>query len=1181
MNDVAESLDPLRLPLTGERLIEASAGTGKTFTIAALYLRLLLGLGGSSAFPRPLTVEELLVVTFTEAATEELRGRIRNNIHELRIACLRESTDNPLYARLLDEIDDKKQAAQWLLLAERQMDEAAVFTIHGFCQRMLSLNAFESGMLFEQQLIEDESLLRYQACADFWRRHCYPLPREIAQVVFETWKGPQALLADINRYLQGEAPVIKAPPPDDETLASRHQQIVQRINALKQQWCEAVDELDGLMEASGIDRRKFNRGNQGKWIEKISAWAQSGTQSYQLPEALEKFSQRFLEERTKEGGAVPQHPLFVAIDELLSEPLTLRDLVITRALAEIRETVAREKRRRGELGFDDMLSRLDGALRSESGDALAAAIRTRFPVAMIDEFQDTDPQQYRIFRRIWRHQPDTALLLIGDPKQAIYAFRGADIFTYMKARGEVSAHYTLDTNWRSAPGMVNSVNRLFSQMDDAFMFREIPFQPVKYADKNQSLRFEFHGETQPAMTMWLMEGESCGIGDYQSYMAQVCATQIRDWLKAGLSGEAILISGQDVRPVSAADISVLVRSRQEAALVRDALTHLAIPSVYLSNRDSVFETLEAQEMLWVLQAVMAPEKENTLRSALATSMMGLNARDIDMLNNNENAWDEVVEEFVGYRQIWQKRGVMPMLRALMSARQIAENLLATAGGERRLTDILHISELLQEAASQLESEHALVRWLSQHILEPDSNASSQQMRLESDNHLVQIVTIHKSKGLEYPLVWLPFITNFRVQEQAFYHDRNTFEAVLDLSEADESVALAEAERLAEDLRLLYVALTRSVWHCSLGVAPLVRRRGDKKGDTDVHQSALGRLLQKGEPMDAAGLRAAIETVCDENIVCRIPEAASMEPLPDAVALEASLNARQVQRIPGDSWRVTSYSGLQQRGHGIAQDLMPRLDIDATGAGEVVEEPELTPHQFPRGASPGTFLHSLFEDLDFTQPVEADWVQEKLALGGYDACWEPVITAWVTSILHAPLNESGISLSQLSAREKQVEMEFYLPISQPLIAERLDALIRQFDPLSAGCPPLEFAQVRGMLKGFIDLVFRHNGRYYLLDYKSNWLGENSSAYTPEAMARAMQAHRYDLQYQLYTLALHRYLRHRIADYDYERHFGGVIYLFLRGVDSEQPQQGIYTTRPSEELITRMDEMFAGVALEDAS
>ncbi|WP_204578469.1 exodeoxyribonuclease V subunit beta [Citrobacter cronae] len=1181
MNDAAESLDPLRLPLTGERLIEASAGTGKTFTIAALYLRLLLGLGGSAAFPRHLTVEELLVVTFTEAATEELRGRIRSNIHELRIACLRETTDNPLYARLLDEIADKKQAAQWLLLAERQMDEAAVFTIHGFCQRMLSLNAFESGMLFEQQLIEDESLLRYQACADFWRRHCYPLSRDIAQVIFETWKGPQALLRDIDRYLQGEAPVIKAPPSDDETLASRHEQILARINRIKQQWRGSVDELDGLLEASGIDRRKFNRGNQSKWIEKISAWAQEETQSYQLPDALEKFSQRFLQERTKAGGVTPQHPLFVAIDELLSEPLTLRDLVITRALAEIRTAVAEEKRRRGELGFDDMLSRLDAALRSDSGDALAAAIRTRFPVAMIDEFQDTDPQQYRIFRRIWQHQPETALLLIGDPKQAIYAFRGADIFTYMKARSEVSAHYTLDTNWRSAPGMVNSVNTLFSQMDDAFMFREIPFSPVKFAEKNQSLRFVLHGETQPAMSMWLMEGESCGVGDYQNYMAQVCATQIRDWLKAGHSGDAQLVSGKASRPVRASDISVLVRSRQEAALVRDALTQLAIPSVYLSNRDSVFETLEAQELLWMLQAVMTPERENTLRSALATSMMGLNAQDIEALNNDENAWDAVVEEFDGYRQIWHKRGVMPMLRALMTNRQIAENLLATAGGERRLTDILHISELLQEAGSQLESEHALVRWLSQHILEPDSNASSQQLRLESDKHLVQIVTIHKSKGLEYPLVWLPFITNFRVQDQAFYHDRSSFEAVLDLSDARESVELAEAERLAEDLRLLYVALTRSVWHCSLGVAPLIRRRGDKKGDTDVHQSALGRLLQKGEPMDAVGLRGAIDALGCDDIACLTPGQPDGERWQVAQPVSATLSARTLQRPSGDGWRVTSYSGLQQRGHGIAQDLIPRLDVDAAGVGEVIAESGLTPHQFPRGASPGTFLHSLFEDFDFTQPVDPRWVEEKLALGGYDAHWTPVLTAWLDAILQAPLNETGVSLSQLSAREKQVEMEFYLPISQPLMASRLDALIRKYDPLSAGCSALDFMQVRGMLKGFIDLVFRHQGRYYLLDYKSNWLGEDSAAYTQQAMASAMQAHRYDLQYQLYTLALHRYLRHRIADYDYERHFGGVIYLFLRGVDGEDPQQGIYATRPDGELIALMDEMFAGAELEEMS
>ena len=1178
MTDTAESLDPLRLPLIGERLIEASAGTGKTFTIAALYLRLLLGLGGEAAYPRAISVEELLVVTFTEAATEELRGRIRSNIHELRIACLRGESDNPLYSALLAEIADKDDAAKTLLLAERQMDEAAVFTIHGFCQRMLSLNAFESGMLFEQQLIEDESRLRYQACADFWRRHCYPLTREIAAVIHDVWKGPRDLLKSLDRWLQGEAPQLKSPPAPNETLAERHQQIIARIDSLKQQWREQVGEIEGVLENSGLDRRKFNRGNQGKWMEKVNAWAQEETLSYQLPDALEKFAQSFLLERTKAGGEPPVHPLFSAVESLLASSLTLTDLVLARAMVEIRDAVAREKRRRGELGFDDMLSRLDEALRGDSGETLASAIRQRFPVAMIDEFQDTDPQQYRIFRRIWRRQPETALLLIGDPKQAIYAFRGADIFTYMKARGDVAAHYTLDTNWRSSPGMVGSVNRLFSLSDNPFMFHEIPFLPVKAAAKNKGLRFTVDAADVPAMNVWLMPGDTVGSGDYQTFMAQLCATQIRDWLSAGQRGRALLWRGETSRPVQASDITVLVRNRLEAAQVREALQTLGIPSVYLSNRDSVFETLEAQELLWLLQAVLAPERENTLRSALATSMFGLTALDIENLNQDEQAWDALVEEFSEYRQIWRQRGVMPMLRALMTARHIAENLLATRGGERRLTDILHISELLQEAASQLESEHALVRWLAQHIAEPDSNAASQQMRLESDKHLVQIVTIHKSKGLEYPLVWLPFIARFRKQDQAFYHDRETFAAVLDLGQDEASLELAEAERLAEDLRLLYVALTRAVWHCSLGVAPLSSR---KSGNSDFHLSALGRLLQAGEAMDAAGLAARLADFCHGDIALQRPGELDLTPWQAPAATIPRLSARELQRRIADDWRVTSYSGLQQHGFSGGQDLLPRLDVDAAGVGEVVEEPQLTPHQFPRGAAPGTFLHSLFEELDFTQPVPEGWMAEKLQLSGFDAQWAPVLTDWLGGVLKTRLPGPDIALNQLASRDKQVEMAFYLPIAQLLTAERLDALIRQYDPLSADTPPLDFRQVRGMLKGFIDLVFRHEGRYYLLDYKSNWLGEDREAYTRPAMEQAMRAHRYDLQYQLYSLALHRYLRHRLADYDYDRHFGGVIYLFLRGMDGQEGGQGIFTTRPVRPLIDGLDQLFAGETQEEAS
>ncbi|MDN6634285.1 MAG: UvrD-helicase domain-containing protein, partial [Enterobacterales bacterium] len=490
----------------------------------------------------------------------------------------------------------------------------------------------------------------------------------------------------------------------------------------------------------------------------------------------------------------------------------------------------------------------------------------------IDEFQDTDPQQYGIFQAIYfqtenAKQSDSALLLIGDPKQAIYAFRGADIFTYMYARSEVKHHYTLGTNWRSSPGMVAAVNQVFSTIASPFLFEDIPFLPVEAAKNNQALRFEIEGQRQQAMHIWLQSGEGCGTVEYQQSLATQCAAQIRDWLTAGQQGKALLYSNKNQpKPVEASDITILVRSRAEAALIRDALSALAIPSVYLSNRDNVFETPEARDLLWLLQAVLAPEQERLLRSALATSLMGLNSQQINHFNQDERLWDALVDEFDGYRQRWQKQGVLPMLREIMVSRNLAENLLASEGGERRLTDVLHIGELLQEASLTLDSEPALLRWLAQQIDNPAVQSENQQLRLESDRHLVQVVTIHKSKGLEFPIVWLPFIGSYRLQKQPLYHDRDNFKAVLDLNYNDDAVKLAEEERLAEDLRLLYVALTRSIYHCSLGLAPLFLGGRKKQGETDVHNSAIGYLLQKGEPGDAALLLECLQRLQNDDIV---------------------------------------------------------------------------------------------------------------------------------------------------------------------------------------------------------------------------------------------------------------------------------------------------------------------------
>ncbi|WAM45383.1 exodeoxyribonuclease V subunit beta [Edwardsiella piscicida] len=1175
-----QTLDPLTLPLRGARLIEASAGTGKTFTLAALYLRLLLGLGEENAYPRPLAVEEILVVTFTEAATEELRGRIRSNIHALRLACLRGESGHPLFANLLAQIADRALAASLLLAAERQMDEAAIYTIHGFCQRMLSHNAFESGVLFQQTLLQDELPLRRQACADFWRRHCYPLSADLAAVVSQLWSGPEALLAELQPYLSGEMPRLRPAPDAQETLAQRHQALLARIERVKAAWREHADQVAGLIAASGVDKRSYSSRYLPKWLDEMSAWAQAETRDYQLPSSIARFAQATLLEKTSKG-APPCHSVFTEIEALLAEPLSLRDLLLARALGEIRDGVQLEKRRRAELGFDDLLTRLDQALGGAGGEALAATIRQRYPVAMIDEFQDTDPLQYRIFQRIYAaddaRPSETALLLIGDPKQAIYAFRGADIFTYLRARAAVDACYTLETNWRSTPGVVQAVNALFLRLEAPFLFAEIPFLPVASAAANAGRRLTIDGEPQSAMALWLYDVPGCTAQEYLQTMARRCAAQIRDWLSAGQRGSARLIGGDDGeagRALCAADMTILVRSRHEATVMRDALSALNIPSVYLSNRDSVFSTPEARDLLWLLQAILTPAQSRTLRSALAVGLLGLDAAALDALSQDERRWDAVVDEFDSYRRQWQRRGVLPMLRELIGRRRLAENLLATAGGERRLTDVLHLGELLQEAAAQLDSEPALVRWLAQQIDSPQPQAESQQMRLESDRHLVQVITIHKSKGLEFPLVFLPFVATFRRQRQGLYHDRVTHQAVLDLSADDDALALADQERLAEDLRLLYVAVTRAVYHCALGIAPLVSGNRRKQDESDLHHGAIGYLLQRAEPCDAAGLKQALQTLSNDQIRLEILSPGEGTPWQAEPIPPRALCARRFTRRLQDDWRVTSYSALQQHGGSTYLELLPRLDIDAAGENRTPAAAVFSAHTFPRGAAPGTFLHSLLETLDFAAAPDPAWLAEQCQAQGIDLAWVPTLAQWLTQILQTPLDESGLTLSHLAPSQRQPELQFYLPIARPLRAEALDALIRRHDALSAQCDALTFSQVEGMLKGFIDLVFCHQGRYYLLDYKSNWLSDDRAAYSPPAMAAAMIAHRYDLQYQLYTLALHRYLRHRLVDYDYQRHFGGVFYCFLRGMAGAEPGQGVFACRPEEALVTALDALFAG-------
>lgn len=1184
---MANPLNTLRFPLHGERLIEASAGTGKTYTIAGLYLRLLLGhgpvieegadAGQPSAHERPLSVTEILVVTFTEAATAELRGRIRGRIHEARLAFMRGQSTDALLAQLLAEVEDHELAARRLLAAERQMDEAAVFTIHGFCQRMLKQNAFESGALFETEFLTDDSQLRLQAVSDYWRAEFYPVDKTLASAVRALWPSPAALLREMNGWLDNSELEMR-PPAGDETLAARHQAAMARIEAVKREWLAQVDEI--RRQTDGHISRYTGKNYEG-WLAKIADWAQIDASGYAIPKELERFGQSVLEANLKKGGELPTLPLFSEIDQLLASRPGIRDLILQRAAKVVRSRMQASKRQAHQLSFDDLLKDLDGALGSGLGERLCERIRATYRVAMIDEFQDTDPQQYRIFHRLYGGHKDTALLMIGDPKQAIYGFRGADIFTYIQARRNVSAHYTLGRNWRSSGALVAAVNGLFERAKDPFIYEaDIPFLPVEAQGKSKALLLE--GETAPVLHCWQLTGQpTFNRGDYQSKMARATAAEIHRLLTLAREGKALIGS----EPVKAGDIAVLVRTGAEGKLVQQELARLAIASVYLSNRESVLEQVEAREILLILHACQNPSEERSLRAALATGLFDLDAKALDELASDERVWENAVQEFMEYRKVWHKRGVLAMLRALLHRRNLAASLLASPYGERRLTNFLHLGELLQQVSSELDGEYALLRWLGEAVNRQSGQDGSQILRLESERKLVQIVTIHKSKGLEYPLVFLPFICSHRSADTPLYHeaDEEGNRTILDLTGAEDSLAEADKERLAEDLRLLYVALTRGVYATWLGLAP-VRSGNGKSEKTDLHQTAIGYLLQKGEEGDAATLATALSALAADlpGVAVGEPSLTRPAPLPPE---EEQLGEPQVRRFGGTlerDWWISSYSGLAAQGHGHSKGVLANPGFDdevvteaaALATEEPVQAPQPSIFTFPKGARPGTLLHSLFETIDFESAAGdslAQHISTLLAQDGFDESWAPVLQQQVEAVLETPL-EIGfgepVRLRDLAPERKQVELEFFLPMGR-VTAPALTALCQQHDPLSRGNKPLSFATVQGMLKGFIDLVFEWQGRWYLLDYKSNHLGMSPADYSRPALEQAMVEHRYDLQYQLYSLALHRLLSLRLPGYDFDQHFGGVFYLFLRGM----PQGGIFHTRPSRELVLGLDRLFS--------
>ncbi|MGI8560662.1 MAG: exodeoxyribonuclease V subunit beta [Luteimonas sp.] len=1218
----------LDLTLHGVRLIEASAGTGKTFTLATLVTRLVV--------ERGLRVGQILAVTFTEAATQELRKRIRERL-QLALDLIDaapaddEKADAALTRQLLQSHRESSGESDTALRrrlrqATLEIDLAAIFTIHGFCARALREHALESGQGFDPpELLTNGRELREALAADVWRSHA----SDEAGVddLAALWSGGHAVLAgDLPALLR--EPVLLPPAPEDQGVEAALAQRALAEAGLQQSWL-AHGEAFLEMLAEVIDADVMNRGSYKlEWLADLRDWLRTfGDDPRQAGEPhakLEKLTVEALKKGTKKdhAGRTPASSHFnLAVTAYLDAKQVLdaalarrRAAMLHRIRDDARARLATLKRQRRVQTYDDLIDGVADALDGPNGDALAQRLREQYRVALVDEFQDTDARQWKIFDRVFgsgrdeHSDQEPALFLIGDPKQAIYGFRGGDVHAYLTAGKVAERAPPLSRNFRSRPSLLAAIDALYEQAgkNKAFIDERIEFHDVEAGGKRYDGDFRRNGPPASALTVWRAPetGEVDAKGKPKAWSApasrdlatQACVAAIHGVLSDARDHKAT-IEGEPVQP---GDIAVLVRSHREATMVQRALALAGVPAV-AAGKQSLFSTTEARDLHALLLALLHTGDDGRLRAALSTVLVGVDAPGIDALGHpveqppveqrpveqppaeqpDSDARHNWQQRALGWRERLLRGGPLALVGDLCAAQ--APRLLGLLDGERRLSNYLQLAEMLQEAQERALGLHGLVDWLGRRIATADVNDETQLLRLESDARRVQIVTLHKSKGLEYPLVFLPFVGIGRNEPSPGSHcvawddaqgRRLHWKLELPEAEWEEAKTAWKTEQRAEDARLLYVGLTRAEHALWIAAGPFFA--SDK--------TPLAKVL--ADPDELARMDGIVFD--DTPPPQRLPR---LPPESDA-AVPA---ARAVTRRLSHDWWVHSFSQLARADAG---DATAASTLPAAGGNDEPDAPDDAPADTafdPRfaGNRYGVALHAALEHADFA--AWRDWtpgaevpagedevIVEALGAEGYGADVLDDGLALTTQLVGQTLTVAlpeGVHLCDLPAAERRAEIEFQFSL-RPV---QVDALLRLLHAHGVVRDRHGFGlrqRLEGLMTGLIDLTYRHDGRWYVLDYKSNRLPGYDAAH----LARAMAHSEYDLQALIYTLALHRWLRFRLGDgYDYARDFGGIRYLFCRGLDAargvpdDATPPGIHAQRFTPELVHALDALFGGTNL----
>jgi exodeoxyribonuclease V beta subunit len=1107
-------------------VLEASAGTGKTFTIAGLAARFVA---------EGTRLDELLLVTFTRMATGELRERVRERLVsaeqglDLALAGVAPG-DRDEMIRLLAAGSSKEvaQRRDRLTRALADFDSATIATTHGFCHEVLGELGIAGDLEADTTFVEDISDLIEEVVDDLYVRRFYPR-----------------------------------------------------------------------------DRPSFGR----KQAVQIARMAVHNPAARIEPEAR------------------PQD----------SSPPAMR----SRLAHAVRDELERRKRRGSIMTYDDLLTRLGETLRGAGGAACVDRLRARYRVVLVDEFQDTDPVQWDIMRRAFGEGGGT-LVLIGDPKQAIYAFRGADVYAYLGAARAADERATLEVNWRSDQGLIDAYDALFG--GSRLGHEGIVYRPVRAAEANQRPRLTGAPVSSPLRVRVVHRDEPsvkltpqgfAGRPSAREHVAKDLAADLVALLSSPASVETRSKEGEELgrEQIRPGHVAVLVRTHLNAALIRDALDAAGIPAV-INGAGSVFATDPAREWLRLLAALERPASPTHARSAALTRFVGWTPERV--ASAGEDDWEDLHRRLHQWARVLRLKGVASLTETITLIEGMPRRVLSAVDGERRLTDLRHIGQLLHAAAtSEQMGITAMTGWLRQRIAEADEDRNNEERsrRLESDAEAVQVLTIHRSKGLEFPIVYCPFLWEpgwIPPGEPVFFHDpdagdERTIDVGLEGHDFEVHRDQHEIEQRGEDLRLAYVALSRAqnqavVWWAGSWDgrnSPLSRLLFDR--DEDGNVSAEGSR----PPSDDAAL------VRFEALAAQAPGRVSVERATIGSSARWSgtprerpeLSAAQFDRLLDWEWRRTSYSGITAGAHeawvasepeeSVVQD-EATAGAPATGpggdedAGALRAVPSLL-SGMPVGVHVGTFVHRVLEAADFAAPdleAELAGVVGTIQARGHVDVGDPyAVAVGLRAAIETPLGPSfgGARLRDIDRADRLDELEFELPLvggdapTGRLPIAAIGGVLRRHlppdDPLAGYAERLDDPalrqSVRGYLTGSLDLVVRvHDAegvpRFAVVDYKTNWLappGEELSAWhhRPAALAAEMSRFHYGLQTLLYTAALHRFLRWRLPGYDPARNLAGVLYLFLRGMSGPETPTiggtpcGVFAWEPSKALVEELSDV----------